>query len=245
MSSPSEAADAKAQAIKSRILTHMTSDHADSLALFLRHYCKIPSSQVPINPPPAGTLQLTDITLDHIIITHQSGRNLIPLTPPMNSMAESRERLIAMHKDCLAALDLAPFKVDKFVPPNKAWQWITHFAVFMTIFTFAFWPTAAFRPGSRAFPALFWSFGGLADWNATLASYIKNYVLVVVLLIHVGEAAWFSRTRLRKYWVDRFSPLWWAWSGCVFLGGVAGMWRFDEYVAGIEREKNKKGEGKH
>lgn len=239
-------ADPKAHAMKTRVLTHMTADHADSLALFLRHYCHLPASQVPINPIlPTGTIKLEDIDLDHMIITHPNGRNLVPIKPPMKSMSESRERLVSMHEECLSGLGLADFKVDKFVYPNKPWQWITHFAVFMTLFTFAFWPSSAFLPGSRQFPALFWSFGGLANWNARLAAIIKDYVLIPILLIHVAEAAYFSRNKLRKYWVERFTGLWWKWTGCVFLGGVAGMSRFDDYVAGIERERNRKGEGKH
>lgn len=79
-----------------------------------------------------------------------------------------------------------------------------------------------------------------------MASYVKNYVLVGMLVIHVAEVAWFARTRLRKYWVERFTALWWAWVGCVFLGGVAGITRFDEMVGGMERDaERRRGEAKH
>lgn len=244
--------DPKVQAMKARILTHMSADHADSLALYLQHYCLLPPSQAPLNPtPPPGTLQLEDISLDHMIISHSSGRrrNLIPIAPPMTSLSEARERLVSMHHASLRALDLADFRITRVVPPNKPWQWLIHAAVAVTLFTFVLWPSpASFEPGSGHFPAVFWSLGGLTPWLARLAARLRAPVLAFILVVHTAEAAWFARARLRRYWVPPFSgALWWGWVAVVWLGGVAGIARFDDYVAGLERERaaKQKQPGKH
>jgi len=231
--------DPKIQALKTRVQTHMTTDHADSLALFLTHYCKVP---VPLRPtPPPGTLKLDDIALDHIVIAHPTGRNLVQITPPMSHLGQSRERLVGMHNDCLTALDLAPFKVETFVVPNKLWQWITHFVCALCFVTYSVYPAEAFLPEANTLASQVWSIGGLAPGLARLTSYVKDAVLVGMLAIHVTEAAYFSRTRLRKYWVPRFSGVWWMWTTAVFNGGVAAMWRFDEMVESMEVERAKGG----
>lgn len=230
--------DPKIQAMKTRVQTHMTADHADSLALFLNHYCKVP---IPLHPtPPVGTLKLDDIALDHMVITHPTGRNLVQITPPMNHLGESRERLVTMHNECLQALDLAPFKVEKFVAPSKLWQWITHVICALCFLTYGLYPAAAFLPEADTLASRIWSVGGLAPGLARFTSYVKDAVLVGMLAIHLGEAVWFSRTRLRRYWVPRFSAVWWMWTTAVFNGGVAAVFRFDEMVE-AERAKG----GKH
>lgn len=229
------------QAMKARILGHMTSDHAESLALYLNHYCNIPT---PLTPPPS-TLKLDDITLDHIIISHSGGRNIVPITPPMDSLTEARERLITMHKDCLAALGLSDFKVDTFLLPNKPWQWFTHLVTALCFVTFSIYPAEAFLPEANTLASKIWSIGGLVPGLARTAYHVKDSVLALMIVIHVGEAAYFARARLRKFWVGTFTSVWWAWTAAVFNGGVAGITRFDEMVREMEEEKKKKKDGKH
>ncbi|KAK5955422.1 hypothetical protein OHC33_003060 [Knufia fluminis] len=231
--------DPKTQAMKTRVLNHMTNDHSDSLALYLNHYCKIPTSLRPT--PPTGTLKLDDITLDHIIVSHPSGRNLIPITPPMTHLGESRERLVSMHNDCLKALDMAPFEVEKFVLLNKPWQWALTLLSLLNFVTFSLYPSAAFLPESDTLASQIWSIGGLVPQLAKLTYYVKNTVLVGMLIIHVSETVYMARGRLRRYWVPRFSGVWWAWCSVVFAGGIAGITRFDEMVGDLERERERGG----
>lgn len=233
--------DPKAEAVKTRVLTHMTKDHSDSLALFLNHYCK---TATPLRPtPPIGTLVLDDITLNHICITHPQGRNLIPIDPPMTSLSESRERLVQMHKSCLTALNMAEFKIEKFALPNKAWQWFTHFITIWTFVVFAMYPARDFLPGSGSWVSKVYCLGGLWPGLGEFAAYVKDWVLVGMLLIHTAEAAVMARGRLRRYWVPRFSGTWWAWTTATFTGGVAALGRFDDMVREMEEER-KRG-GKH
>ena len=230
--------DPKLAAIKTRISTHMTADHADSLALFLRHYSKQP---IPL-PPIPNTLQLTDLSSTHLIITHPQGRSLIPLNPPLSdSLSDARPRLIQMHNDCLTALDLSPIHINTFFWPNKVWQYLTHFAAGFTFLSFTLFSPSSFLQGSGSIAYTIWSFGGLAPWHAWLASVLCRPVLLGMVLIHGTEVVWFERTRLRKFWIERWSGVWWAWVCCVFVGGVAGQWRFDEMVEGIKEERERKG----
>ena len=229
--------DSKAAAMKARVLTHMTKDHSDSLALFLNHYSKVPTSLAPT--PRIGTLELVDITNEYIIIKHPQGRNLVKINPPMNHPGEARARLVEMHKECLKGLDMAEFKVDKFVLPNKAWQWITYAATLLCFIVFPFWPKQAFLPGSGSFAYKIWSLGGLWPDLARFTAYVKDWVLLGMLAIHATEAGTFAQNRLRKYWVPTFSPVWWMWEIAVFVGGVAAQWRFDSMVKSMERERAK------
>lgn len=232
-------ADPKSEAMKTRILTHMTNDHSDSLALFLNHYCKIAT---PLRPTPSpGTLVLDDITLNHICITHPGGRNLISIDPPMNSLSDSRGRLVEMHKSCLTALDMSEFKVEKFVLPNKPWQWFTHFITLWTFTIFALYPAEDFLPGQRTLPSKVYSMGGMTPWLAQFAYHVKDWVLLGMLVIHTVEAGVMARGRLRRFWVPRFSRMWWLWTTATFSGGVAALWRFDDMLREVEEERARGG----
>ena len=233
----SSEAGPKLAATKTQILTHMTKDHADSLALMLNHFCRIPTS---INPPPSS-ISLDEITLDHFTISHSSGRNLIKFKPPMTSYAESRQRFVELHKEALRGLDLADFKVEKFVLPNKPWQWFTHFITLWTFTIFALYPAEDFLPGQRTLPSKVYSMGGMTPWLAQFAYHVKDWVLLGMLVIHTVEAGVMARGRLRRFWVPRFSRMWWLWTTATFSGGVAALWRFDDMVRGIEEERARGG----
>src|SRR2546423_8692196 len=117
----------------------MNSDHASSLTLFARHYCKLPAAQ-------ASTAKLTDIDLTHLIIStsttftyyntnRTTARNYIPITPPMSSLSEARERMVAMHNQALAGLGLSDISVTSDQPPQaplhifvfaiSLWSWVS------------------------------------------------------------------------------------------------------------------------
>lgn len=235
--------DPKQVAMKTRILTHMTADHADSLALFLKQYCKQPIN-IPASSEELSKLSLSDIQLTHMIISHPKGRSLIPFDPPMQSFSESRARLVQMHTEALRALGLSDLKIDTFVLPNKAWQWLIQFACILSFSTFTLYPSAAFLPEANTLASKIWSFGGLAPWNARLASYLCKPVVIAMVLIHAAEVVWFQQTRLRRYWVPTGTLVWWMWIVAAFNGGVGAIFRFDDMVADIRKEKEMKEKGK-
>lgn len=231
--------DPKEAAMKARVLNHMSVDHVDSIALYLRYYSKLPSSQIPLNPA-VGTLKMEDITLDHIILSHPFGRNLVYVDPPMENLMESRERLVAMHKECLTGLGLSDIKISTFVLPNRLWQWTLHVLAFLSFTTFGFCRDQL-HPNTNTIVSKIWSIGGLVPGNAVLADKVALPVVLGMVVIHVFEAGYFARTRLRKHWVQRFTPLWWVWVIVTFNGGIASISRFDSMVEDIKTEREKSG----
>lgn len=226
-------------AMQNRITSHMTADHATSLSLYLQHYSRIPASQLP--DPPAGKLALDEVTLEHMIISHPGGRNLVPFDPPLTSYAQARERVVAMHKDCLAALDLSETKVEKFVWPNKLWQWGLHLLAFWCLISFGLL-RADVRDASTVAGRV-WSLGGLAPSFARFAAKIGLPVVVGMVAIHIGEATYFDMGRARRHGLRRGTKPWWSWTICVLNAGVAGLTRFDDYVEELNIDKaNTKGQ---
>ncbi|KIX02938.1 uncharacterized protein Z518_06488 [Rhinocladiella mackenziei CBS 650.93] len=220
------------QAMKTRIITHMNTDHALSLRLYLMHY-----SHVPLSGTSSATL--TDITTQHMILTSSFGRHVISFEPEMKSLLDARERLVAMHNECLSALDLSDIVIDTYVPPDRAWHWGLAGITLLILSTFPF--REALKPESGTIIASIWSLGGAVPGLARLCYTLQPYVLTLVVLVHGTEAAWLANTKLRRHWVEVGSGVWFAWLlDCVIEGGGC-LERFQRVVKGKEAAKN----GKH
>ncbi|KAK5209103.1 hypothetical protein LTR41_005502 [Exophiala xenobiotica] len=215
-------------AMKARIITHMNSDHALSLRLYLMRY-----SHVPL--PGTSTAQMLDITSDHVIITSSYGRHVVPVEPPMKSLMESRERLVSMHNDCLAELGLSDVVLDRYVPPDRAWQWALSALCALIFATFPF--RESLLPESGSVIAWIWSLGGTLPGLARLGYTLQPFVLGVMLVLHAGEAVWFANTRLKRYWVEVGTAVWWFWVLDCALEGFGCLSRFERVVERLEAEK--------
>ena len=243
MPSSSNPTDPQTLAFKTRILTHMNADHADSLALFARHYCRLPTSQ-------ASTARLTDVELSHLVLStstsfenyntnRTTARNYIPLTPPMSSFADARTRLASMHNDALAALDLSDIPVTHYQPPQSP----LHIAVFaLTLWA---WASLCYRPNllptAPVYPIYaIVSMGGRWPRFASFVYYFQPLTITLMLVIHISEAAYLVRTRLRKHQVPIGSWVWWSWVASCLNEGVAAFQRFDAIVREKEDKKKRK-----
>jgi hypothetical protein len=214
--------------MKSRIIIHMNADHAHSLVLYARHYNKLPLAF-------ARTARLEDITPTHLTMSSSFGRLLVPLDPPLASLAQSRERLVAMHAECLEALGVEDVEVTEYRRPNRTWQWGFMAGVVAVYVSFPF--GESMRPGSGGWGARLWSLDGRVDWLGELAWFLKGkFLLPLVVAIHVVEAYVMATGRLRRYNVEVMGRVWWCWVVSVFLEGFGAFMRFDEVVADI-REK--------
>jgi hypothetical protein len=221
----------------------MNADHADSLSLFARHYCKLPTAQ-------ASTAKLTDVELTHLIISTSStftnyatnrttARNYIPLTPPMSSFSEARERLVAMHNESLAGLGMSEIVVIGYQPPNSPFH----------LFAFALclwsWLSFSYRPNLLPTAPVkavygFWSVGGYWPGLASLCYFLQPFTISFMLATHISEAVYLARTRLRKHQVKTGSRIWWSWVISNFIEGVSAIQRFDAVVQDKEEEKKRK-----
>lgn len=216
------------EAVKARIISHINADHAFSLTLYARHCNQLPLAM-------ARTARLEAITLDHLIMTSSFGRLLVPFSPPLASLSQAREKLVAMHNDCLAALDVDDVEVTQYRPPNRWWQWGFAVGVTAVLLTFPF--RASLRPDSGTWIAWFWSVGGRVPLLAELAYTLQPIVLPATLVIHVLEARHMISGRLRRFSVENFSTVWWCWVVGVFLEGFGAFMRFDEAVAELREAK--------
>lgn len=214
--------------MKARIISHMNSDHALSLRLYLMRYCHVPL-------PGTSTAQMLDITSEHMIITSSYGRHVVPLEPPMKSLMEARERLVAMHNDCLSELGLSDVVLDRYVPPDRAWQWTLSALCALIFATFPF--RESLLPESGSVIARIWSLGGAVPGLARLSYTLQPFVLAVMVVLHVGETAWLANTRLKRYWVEVGTAVWWLWVLDCALEGVGCLSRFDRIVSRLEAEK--------
>jgi hypothetical protein len=242
-SSSTDPTDPTTNALKTRIITHMNADHADSLSLFARHYCKLPTAQ-------ASTAKLTDIELTHLIISTSStftnyatnrttARNYIPLTPPMSSFSEARKRLVAMHNESLAGLGMSEITVTRYEPPSSP--------LHLFVFALCLWSWLSFSYRPNLLPTApvkaiydFWSVGGYWPGLASLSYFLQPFAISVMLVIHSSEAVYLARTRLRKHQVKIGSRIWWSWVMSNFIEGAGALQRFDAIVRDKEEEKKRK-----
>jgi hypothetical protein len=221
----------------------MNTDHADSLSFFARHYCKLPTAQ-------ASSAKLTDIELTHLIISTSStftnyatnrttARNYITLTPPMSSFSEARERLVAMHNESLAGLGISGIAVTRYQLPRSP----------LHLFVFALclwcWLSFCYRPNLLPTAPVkviynFWSVCGYWPGLASLSYSLQPFAISVMLVIHIFEAVYLVRTRLRKHQVKTGSRVWWSWVISNFIEGAGAIQRFDAVVQDKEEEKKRK-----
>jgi hypothetical protein len=230
-------------AMKARIITHMNADHASSLSLFARHYCKLPARQ-------SSTAKLTDIELTHLIISTSSpfnnyatnrttARNYIALTPPMSSFSEARERMVAMQNEALAGLGLSDITVTYYQPPQSP--------LHIFVFAIALWSWISFCHRPNLLPTApvrqiytFWSFGGYWPALASFAHLVQPLTITAMLIIHISEAIYLARTRLRKHQLQTGSVVWGSWVLSNLIEGVGAFQRFDAIVRDKEEEKKRK-----
>jgi hypothetical protein len=247
-SSSTDPTNPATNALKTRIITHMNADHADSLFLFARHYCKLPTAQ-------ASTAKLTDIELTHLLISTTSAftnyttnrttaRNYIPLTPPMSSFSEARERLVAMHNESLAGLGMSEIAVTRYQPPSSP------FHLFVFALCLWCWLSFCYRPNllpNAPVKAIydFWSVGGYWPGLASFSYFLQPFTICFMLVVHISETVYLARTRLQKHQVKTGSPVWWSWVISSFIEGFGAIQRFDAVVQDKEEEKKKKKGKKH
>lgn len=211
-----------------RIISHMNADHTTSLTRFLQHYCRFSS---PNNP------QLEEFALDHMIIssTVDGGRcrNYVPISPPMNSFMEAREKMVAMDKKCLEGLGRSDVEVREYRGPDRAWM---HILFWLAAIAFAvFCRRANLVPGSYVHEAVL---KRLPAGFVRFCYMVQPLVCWGMVAIHSSELVWFERTRLRKHLAGpgggRGGKVWWKWVASCVVEGVGSFVRFDELIADEE-----------
>ncbi|PWY82907.1 integral membrane protein [Aspergillus heteromorphus CBS 117.55] len=200
-------------------ITHMNANHQDSLSAYLQVYCDVSARA-------AQSARLEDISLSDLVIrtTHDNTRYTVPLSPPMQSFSESRTRLVAMHKECLARLGRSDITITTYRRPEG--KEIFLFALCVSAYV-AFWHRGNFLPGAWVYETV-----GLAAVPGFARVCYKAQPLVLAILggSHVVEASLLTVKRLRRYGVPVLSWVWCAWVVSNLIEGFTVWMRFDRVV---------------
>lgn len=215
-------------AVKARIMSHMNKDHTYELSNYLRAFNDLPASA-------ARNPQLLDLTLDAMTIKSASGTHVVPIVPPMNSLADSRVRMVEMAQAALRQLGLSDIRITTFAPPAGggiiSFTGVSFYFFCLVTLPLVQQSTSAWDVVDALFP------GGAAWYRWTVKA-----LIVPVLAIHLTEAWWIARTRLSKHGIEAGSTLWLLWVVGTFFEGAPAMFRFDAMVD--EQRKRREG-GKH
>lgn len=274
-----------------RTISHMNKDHATDLLHILIHFNPLALIQLPLDlDKPIRQLvhdlrgedvdiRLVDMSLaemqvqtrakgavkdlngDSPMITH-----MIPITPPMKSWGERRERLVAMTKEAREGLGL-PVEglleegkggeknvngkkkeekvakqekggavLDTYLAPRLFWDGAVAISV-----AFFFACYAAVKKGYVEWDLPAWQF--TQRWwplgGAGGFKWLVNAMFWPVLAIHISEMIIFDRTRLAKNEKIRTGSLtWYKWMVSVFFEGYMAFRRYDDKVAELEKKQH-------
>lgn len=176
---------------------------------------------------------MTDVDLNGMAFACSGNTYKIPFDPPLASMREIRERVVAMDQECHASLGTSPITIKEYIPPTVSSYYMTE--VLVIVATVAAYSQRWWFAQGQPVEAL------LGSAFAKLSWHIQPYVFWGMLAIHSVEAVLFSQSRLAKHGVNPRTQTWWAWICIFFVEGVFGVGRFDDLVKAkrAEREKAK------
>lgn len=219
----------KDAAAKQRIITHMNSDHQDSLVRYLEHFCHLSSFS-------ARNARLTDFTFDSLtVLASNATPHTIPINPPLTSWSEARPRVVAMDTEAAAGLNRSNVTVKKFKGP-QGFMKVVFVAAAVTFVVFC--KRSNFEPGSIIHDNVMRHVPNFNEFCRT----IQPVVIYPMVALHSWEAYHLDRSRLERHSIPRFSKLWWKWVFMTFVGGVGLFKSFDSIV---EEEEAKKANAKH
>lgn len=227
MASPHEGENghSKEESQKQRIITHMNSDHRDTLALFLEVYNRVPFAE-------AQTAQVEEIRLNGMTISRADYPNnaksprtnfLVPFEPALKDYSEARHRVVEMHKHCLQTLGRSDVTIQEYRRPRGfgAVMFIVCLATMV-----AFSRRSNFKPDSLLYSSLLHHVPSFA----TFCYKIQPLLISAMAVIHLTEALHMTFYRLRPHNVRFGSKVWILWVVNDFVEGVTALQRFDALV---------------
>jgi hypothetical protein len=149
------------------------------------------------------------------MIVEASGEtHIIPLSPPMKSFREARERLVQMDSDTIAGLKRSKITIKEYRAPRGI-----HAAIFgACLFAYALLA----RPNNYLPGSLLHSY---LPAFAEFVDRVRDWVLWPMIALHLGES-YVMRGRLEKHSVALFSRVWWLWVISSFIEGAGSFQRY-------------------
>ncbi|KAG9123075.1 hypothetical protein FRC07_000263 [Ceratobasidium sp. 392] len=224
----------KSATIKDRIIRHMNADHQDSLAHYLQYYAKA-------SPSEATTAELVDINTGGMTITRITEPNgpprpiVVPIDPPMDSLSQARERLVAMEFESLEGLGLSRWKIDTYPVPTLAGS--IYAISSCALLALLLFPDQRLRPGAKARQFLLFD-------SENVARFLYMYQREgrsVIMGVAVYNAVMRMRRRLKRHCYASSWGIWATWFTAALLEGPFACWTFDRNVQTAESKVKDKG----
>lgn len=190
-------------ALKQRILSHMSRDHKLALKDYLAYYGGIWLGS-------RGSLELVDISVSKLMLNYyriptQIHTTTIPINPVLANLGEARDRLIRMAFEAADGLHLSPYSISKWPVPKSPLSYI--FATLLAALSIAsIAPSSVTKLLGTRYP-------GFLRFILTHSRWITAFTL----LAHASEYFLLLRPKLDFYRVGGYVR--WAWfTSCIFEG---------------------------
>ncbi|KAF8711035.1 integral membrane protein, partial [Rhizoctonia solani] len=222
-------------AMKDRIIQHMNKDHQDSLVDYLRFYANIPAQE-------ASTAKLVDINNDGMTFTvtnvakngSPSRSVVVPINPPIDSLMQARERLVAMASEAMEGLGRSRWRVESYPGPSLAG--ILYGATTGIVLGLTLFPNETLRPGVKARQIVLFDSENIARWIYTYHREIRSVIAGVAFYTAIMP----MRRRLQRHSYKSGWGHWFAWFTAALLGGPVACTSFDSEVKAVGTQSAKK-----
>ncbi|CAK7264905.1 hypothetical protein SEPCBS57363_001319 [Sporothrix epigloea] len=235
---------------KQATMAHMNRDHSLDLGLYLRFVNGLSAKQLAAEGDP----EMVDIDLKAMYIrTSTTGTvHVVPLNPPMAAWGERRRRLIDLAMEARQAFGVP---LPEHGPPSNAqtgtdasgapasskqlikfgYPGVIDLAVLSAV-VFFFVLCGQVYTGRDAASAAVWARAfaaiGLTEKNFVLGGpdgfrRLLRIMCFPILLIHLAEAWWMTKTRLAAHNMKPLSLHWSLWTVFTFWIGFGSFHRFD------------------
>ncbi|KAK6535649.1 hypothetical protein TWF694_002104 [Orbilia ellipsospora] len=232
-------ASSQEDAVRTRILNHMNKDHVYDTKLYLIHRLQYPKSL--LLPSDTSTVRISDIRTTHITIAINDEIKEIPFNPPMNSLSDSRVRLVEMTREAEKAVGVDRDQVSikpVWLPPQTSSE-LSVFFLLLAAMYIMFFPTTLL-PGGFLRSTILKDYGNIAELMYRQTSWASWLYIV----LHIGETGWFISNTLARYraipGIDVGVATLWALD--VLLNGYPAVARWKKMV---KRQKSKSGKKDH
>lgn len=221
------------QEMKDRIIRHMNEDHHGSLVDYLQYYAKASAKE-------AATAELVDINAAGMTITRVTEPNgpprpvVIPIDPPMESLRQARERLVAMAHESMEGLGRSRWKVKSFPTPSLAG--VVYGAISCTLIAVLLNPESTLRPGAQFRQTVLLDSDVIARSLYTYQREIRSIVMGTA----VYNTSMRIRRRLQQHSYDSSWLVWISWLFAGLIEGPAACVSFDKVVRAAEAEASSK-----
>lgn len=187
--------------LKDRIIQHMNEDHHDALVYYLQFYANA-------SPQEATSAYLVDINTDGMTITRVIEPNytpqpvVIPIVPPMGSLKQARERLVAMTFESMEGLGRSRWRIESY--PNISLPGFIYGALGVIIFTLVLFPNETLRPGARTRRLLLQDSEPAARWLYAYQRELRSIIMGSAVYVAMMP----MRRRLQRHCYKSSSEQW-------------------------------------